>query len=146
VKAKLFVVILGFIPALVLAQNAPIMLGTWKGVSNAAVASSGTFHPTEAGKENAVRFRNVHYVLVVDKEEGRNFVGSIGATNAKDPTDVNHKEVIIGSYAKDMKSGLWVSETGTVTFKLVDAKNLEICYSQVSTKPRVASCFEMVKQ
>ena len=74
-KAKLFVVILGFIPALVLAQNAPIMLGTWKGVSNAAVASSGTFHPTEAGKENAVRFRNVHYVLVVDKEEGRNFVG-----------------------------------------------------------------------
>jgi len=83
---------------------------------------------------------------VIDKEEGRNFVGYIGATNAKHPTDVKHKEMVLGSYAKDMKSGVMVNESGSFTFKLADAKNLEICYTQVSSKPRVASCFELVKQ
>ena len=145
-KSKIFVVILGLIPALALAQNAPNMVGTWKGIGNAAVASSGTFHPTEAGKENAVRIRHVEFVLTIDKAEGRNFVGSMGATNDKDPTNVKHKELILGAFAKDMKSGVMVNETGSFTFKLADDKNLEICYSQVSTKPRVASCFEMVKQ
>ena len=84
--------------------------------------------------------------MVINKEEGRNFVGSISATNAKNPTDMKHKEVILGAYAKDLRSGVMVNETGSFTFKLADAKNLEVCYTQVSSKPRVASCFEMVKQ
>lgn len=145
-KLKLFIAILGLVPAFVCAQSATNMLGTWKGISNSAVSGSGLFHPTEAGKEKSVRFRNVEYVLVIDKEEGRNFVGSIGATNNKHPTEAKRKEVILGAYAKDMKSGVMVNETGGFTFKLADSKNLEICYTQVSSKPLVASCYEMVKQ
>ena len=145
-KSKLLITIIGLLPAFVSAQSATNMLGTWKGVSNSAVSGSGLFHPTEAGKEKSVRFRNVEYVLVIDKEEGRNFVGSIGATNSKSSTDVKHKEVVLGAYAKDLKSGIMVNESGSFAFKLIDPKNLEICYSQVSAKPRVASCYEMVKQ
>jgi len=54
--------------------------------------------------------------------------------------------VIQGAYAKDMKSDVMVNETGGFTFKLADSKNLEACYTPVSSKPQVASCFEMVKQ
>ena len=122
------------------------MLGTWTGMSNSAVSGAGHFHPTEAGKEKAVRFRSVEYVMVIDKEEGRNFVGSIGATNNKNSTDVKRKEVLMGAYAKDMKSGVMVNETGSFTFKLVDPKNLEICYTQVTANPKVASCFELTKK
>ena len=136
----------GLTSTLAMAQTTSNMLGTWKGVSNSAVMGSGLFHPTEAGKEKAVRFRNVEYVMVIDREEGRNFVGSIGATNAKHPTDVKHKEAVVGAFAKDMKSGVMINETGSFTFKLADAKNLEVCYTQVSSKPKVASCFEMAKQ
>lgn len=145
-KSKLFIAILGLIPVFVCAQPTNNMLGTWKGISNSAVSGSGLFHPTEAGKEKAARFRNVEYVLVIDKEEGRNFVGSIGATNGKHSTDVKHKEVVLGAYTKDMKGGVMVNESGNFTFKLVDSKNIEVCYTQASTKPIVASCFEMVKQ
>lgn len=145
-KLKLLIAVFGLLPVFVCAQTPSNMLGTWKGVSNSAVSGSGLFHPTEAGQEKTVRFRNVEYVLVIDREEGRNFVGSIGATNSKHPTDIKHKEVILGAYAKDMKSGVMVNEAGSFTFKLADAKNLEICYSQVASKSRVASCFEMVKQ
>jgi hypothetical protein len=145
-KFNKLLVLASFFPAFALAQNAPNMIGTWKGLSNSAVMGSGLFHPTEEGKERAARFRNVEYVLVIDAETGRNFVGSVGATNNKNPTDIDHKEVILGAYDKDMKSGVMVNETGSFTFKLADAKNLEICYTQVSSKPQVASCFEMVKQ
>jgi hypothetical protein len=145
-KFKLLIASILITPALVFAQTTPNLLGTWKGVSNSAVSGSGLFHPTEAGKEKAVRFRSVEYVMVIDREEGRNFVGSIGSINSKHPTDVKHKEVILGAYAKDMKSGVMANETGSLTFKLADPKNLEICYTQVSSKPIVASCFEMTKQ
>lgn len=145
-KLKLVVAIIGLSSTLAWSQAPSNMLGTWKGASNSAVAGSGLFHPTEAGKENAVRFRNVNYALVIDKDEGRNFVGYIGAISGKHTTDVKHKEVVLGAYAKDMKSGVMVNESGSFTFKLVDSKNLEICYTQVSVKPKVASCFEMVKQ
>lgn len=128
------------------AQSPPKMLGTWTGMSNSAVSGAGHFHPTEAGNEKAVRFRSVEYVMVIDKEERRNFVGSIGATNNKNSTDVNRKEVLIGAYAKDMKSGVMVNETGSFTFKLMDSKNLEICYTQVTASPKVASCFELTKK
>jgi hypothetical protein len=130
----------------IFAQPAPNLMGTWRGMSNSAVSGSGLFHPSEADKERAVRFRSVEYVMVIDKIEGRNFVGSIGATNKKHSTDIDRKEVVLGAYAKDMKSGVMVNETGSFTFQLLDAKNLEICYTQVSAKPHVASCFELTKQ
>ena len=140
------IAVAGLTSTLAVAQTQSNMLGTWKGISNSAVMGSGHFHPTEAGKEKAVRFRNVEYVMVIDKEEGRNFVGFIGATNSKHPTDIQRKEVVLGAYAKDMKSGVMANETGSFTFKLADAKNIEVCYTQVSSKPKVASCFELVKQ
>ena len=145
-KIKLLVATSFFIPAMVMAQSSPNMLGTWTGMSNSAVSGAGHFHPTEAGKEKAVRFRSVEYVMVIDKEEGRNFVGSIGATKNKHSTDVKRKEVLMGAYAKDMKSGVMVNETGSFTFKLRDPKNLEICYTQVIASPKVASCFELTRK
>jgi hypothetical protein len=128
------------------AQSPPKMIGTWTGMSNSAVSGAGHFHPTEEGKEKAVRFRSVEYVMVIHREEGRNFVGSISATNNKHSTDVKRKEALLGAYAKDMKSGVMVNETGSFTFELTDPKNLEICYTQVTASPKVASCFELTKK
>jgi hypothetical protein len=145
-KLQLLTAVFGLVPAFLSAQAPTNMLGTWTGVSNSAVSGSGLFHPTEAGKEKAVRFRNVEYVLVVEKEEGRNFTGYIGATSGKDSSDVQHKEVVLGAYAKEMRNGVMVNESGSFTFRLADPKTLELCYTQVSSKPMVASCFEMVKQ
>ena len=96
--------------------------------------------------KKSVCFRNVEYVLVIDKEEGRNFVSYIGANSSKNLTDVKHKEVVLGAYPIDMKSGVMTNEMGSFTFKLVDPKNLEIFYTKVSSRLRVASCYEMVRQ
>ncbi|MEI7569929.1 MAG: hypothetical protein WCJ34_10860 [Alcaligenaceae bacterium] len=132
------------------AQTAHNLLGTWKGLSNSAVLGAGLFHPNEAGKESAIRFRRVEYQIVIEKEEGRNFAGYIGATDKAQPTNLQHKEVILGAYAKDMKSGVAVNESGRFTFQLLDPKTIEVCYTQVTANapatPLVASCFELIKQ
>jgi hypothetical protein len=137
---------LALLPALAFAQASPVLLGTWKGVGNSTVSGSGTYHPAGLGKENPVRYRHVEYVLVIDREEGRNFSGYFSATNNKDSTDTSYKPVILGSLAKDVKSGVYVSEFGTAIFKLVDPKHLELCYAQVTAEQRVASCLELAKQ
>jgi hypothetical protein len=145
-KLKLSIAAILITPALAFAQSPPKLLGTWTGISNSAVFGAGNFHPTEAGKEKTVRFRSVEFVMVIDKEEGRNFVGSIGATNNKHSTDVKRKEMLMGAYAKDMKSGVMVNETGSFTFELINPKNLEICYTQVIASPKLASCMELTKK
>lgn len=147
--AKLSIVI-AFMPCFAFAQTSHTMLGTWKGISNSAVYGGGLFHPTEASKEKSIRFRNVEYILTIDREEGRNFAGMIGAANTKHPTNLEYKEIVLGAYSKDMKSGVMVNEAGSFSFKLTSPKELEVCFTQVAhlsiSAPVVASCFEMVKQ
>ena len=145
-KFKFIVATLALLPVLAIAQSSPVLLGTWKGMGPATVVGSGSFHPSEAGKENNIRYRNVEFVLVIDKEEGRNFSGYLTATSKSDSTDTNYKAMILGSSSKDMKNGVWVSELGTATYKLVDPNNLEVCYTHIAAQYRVGHCYELVKQ
>lgn len=146
-KSKLIITALALVPALVFAQTSPNLVGAWKGIGNAAVAGADIYHPTEKSKEKSVRFTNMEFILVIDREEGRNFTGYISSTSSKAPVNADNKKMILGSYAKDMKSGVWVNEVGgNATFKFADSNILEVCYTQVSPKPMVADCLEMVKQ
>jgi hypothetical protein len=124
------------------AQSPGPMVGTWKGISNSAVFGSGLHHPSVKTEESEVRFRHVEYTLTIDKQEGRNFVGSIGSDT--------HKEIVLGALAKDLKSGVMVNEHGTFNFTLPDTRTLELCFTQVvpgsPSIPKVASCFEMEKR
>ena len=120
------------------------LLGAWKGTSNSAVLGSGLFHPTEAGKEKAVRFRHIEHVITIHEQEDRNFVGSIEAVNHE------HKEVLLGAFSKDFKSGVMVNEHGTFTFHCPDLNTLAVCYTQIVPHalniPLVAGCFELLRQ
>jgi hypothetical protein len=133
------------LPGLVCAQTGqqpPSLLGSWVGTSNSAVYGAGLHHPSTEAREAEVRFRHVEYTLKIDRQDGRNFVGVISSAN--------HKEIVIGAFAKDLQSGVMVNENGTFTFKLANATNLDICFTQVVPQavatPRVASCFELQKR
>jgi len=146
-KSKFIMTALALVPVLVFAQTSPNLLGSWKGIGNAAVAGADIYHPTEKDKEKSVRFTNMEFTLVVDREEGRNFTGYISSTSNKTTANADNKKMILGSYAKDKKSGVWVNDVGgSATFKLADSNILEVCYTHVSPKPMVADCLEMIKQ
>lgn len=131
------IALIGFIPTLALAQNAPNMIGTWTGTFNATVMGSAAHHliPNKSDKE--ITFNKVPFTLVINRQEDLNFSGIISTRT--------HKEVILGAIAPDYQGGVMVDEDGTHTFKMIDANTIQNCYLQIS-KPKVAACWIGKKQ
>jgi len=131
------VLLLGLLPALAMAQNVPNMVGTWTANSNSAVIGSAAHHvaPNKADKE--VRFEKIPLKLIIDRQEGLNFSGTLNSTM--------HREVIIGAIMPDFQGGVMTDDDGTHVFKIIDSNTIQNCYVQIA-KPKVASCWIGKKQ
>ena len=136
-KFKLALAVFALLPALVLAQNAPNLIGTWTGTFNATVMGAAAHHIVPNKKDKEIHFNKVPFTLVIDRQEGVNFSGSLASKN--------HKEVILGAIAPDLQGGVMVDDDGMHTFKIIDLTTIQNCYVQMS-KPKVAACWIGKKQ
>ena len=136
-KFNKLIALIGFFPAFVLAQNAPSMIGTWTATSNSAVMGSAAHHAAPNTHDKEIRFNKVALSLVIDRQEGLNFSGSLSSSK--------HKEVIVGAIMPDFQGGVMTDEDGTHAFKIIDSTTIQNCYVQIS-KPKVASCWIAKKQ
>ena len=136
-RFKLLIAALALMPALVSAQNAPNMIGTWTGIFHAAIMGSGSHHLVPNKKDKDIHFNKIPFTLDIDRQDGVNFSGSLATKN--------RKEVIVGVIAPDFQGGVMVDEDGTHSFKIVDPTTIQNCYVQIS-KPKVASCWVGKKQ
>ena len=128
--------ILAITPLAGLAQTAtpPNLIGTWGGISHSAVISGGNHHP--GGTQDSVRFRQVEFKLIVDKQEGRNFSGKTISPDYTEP--------FVGALRADLKRGVMADTDGTDEFTLVGNNRMELCYVQPRTNGSsiVAACLE----
>jgi hypothetical protein len=136
-KLNTLIVLVGFFPALVLAQNAPNMIGTWTGTFNATVMGSAAHHVLPNKKDKEIYFNKIPFTLDIDRQDGINFSGSLATKN--------RKEVILGAITPDFQGGVMVDEDGTHSFKIIDPTTIQNCYVQIS-KPKVAACWIGKKQ
>jgi hypothetical protein len=136
-KLNTLIVLVGFFPALVLAQNAPNMIGTWTGTFNATVMGSAAHHVLPNKKDKEIYFNKIPFTLDIDRQDGINFSGSLATKN--------RKEVILGAITPDFQGGVMVDEDGTHSFKIIDPTTIQNCYVQIS-KPKVAACWIVKKQ
>jgi hypothetical protein len=136
-KFKLAIATISFIPALVLAQTAPNLLGTWKGVSNSTVMGIGGHHKAINKKKNEIHFNHLPFTLVVDRQEGFNFSGTF--------TSEYRKEILLGAISSDLQTGVMVEDDGAHNFKIVNANTIQTCYRQIKD-PKIAACLELTKQ
>lgn len=136
-KFKVAVAVFALLPVLVFAQNAPNMIGTWTGTFNAAVMGVAAHHIVPNKKDKEIHFNKVPFTLIIDRQEGVNFSGSL--------VSKNHKEVMLGAIALDLQGGVMVDDDGTHTFKIIDPTTIQNCYVQMS-KPKVAACWMGKKQ
>ena len=138
-KETTFMLVLGLAPfATYAAKAAPDMLGSWVGTSHSAVIGAGQHHPE--GREDDIRFRRVEFTLTVDRQEGRNFSGTISTAN--------HKEPAVGAFAADLKSGVLADMDGQMSFRLVGKNRMDMCYTHtgVANTSKVAACNELVRK
>jgi hypothetical protein len=119
------------------AQTPPNMIGTWTSVVHYTIMGSGSHHQSNNAKDNEIYFDKKLVTMVIDRQEGINFAGTI---SSKD-----YKEVILGAIALDFQGGVLVDSDGTATFKIIDSNTMQNCYVQMA-KPKVASCQEFKRQ
>lgn len=131
------IVAMAFTPALAFAQTVPNMLSTWKIESSATWIGSGAPHLITNNKNTDIQFSKPTLTLVIDRQEGINFAGTLSSTE--------HKEVILGAITPDFQGGVMVSDNGTHTFKIVNSNTIQNCYVQIS-KPKVAACWTGTRQ
>ncbi|MDB4806834.1 hypothetical protein OAG89_02475 [Pseudomonadales bacterium] len=127
------------LPSFAAADESINILGTWQGVTNAAVMGVDKHYTTIHAEE--IRFVNVKMELVFDRQEGQNFSG-YNLTN-------NHKEPVIGAFRSNMKSGVLVDSNGTTIFDMVGNNKMDVCYAHVMSHGEasaVASCAEFERQ
>lgn len=138
-KFKLAMALFTLIPfsAPALAQSAPNMLGKWAGTFNSTVLGTAAHHKHPNKKDNEIYFNNVPFTLVIDRQEGNNFSGSVSSKN--------HTEIVLGAISPDLQGGVMVDDDGTFSFKFIDPTTIQTCYVQIS-KPKVASCWIAKKQ
>lgn len=55
------------------------LVGDWFGTGNSAVFGTGKHHPAPKGKEREVRFTHPDMTFKVDRQEGRNFSGTVSS-------------------------------------------------------------------
>jgi hypothetical protein len=137
-KIKLAIAVLALLPALVLAQNAPNMIGTWTGTFTNTVMGTAAHHDLPNKKDTEIYFnKNIPFNLIIDRQEETSFSGTFSTPK--------HKEVILGAIAPDFQGGVMVDGDGTNAFKIIDANTIQNCYVQM-TKPKVAGCWIAKKQ
>lgn len=119
----------------VVAQNpVPDLRGTWKGESESIVAGSG--NPHHPGSSD-LRLSSVSFTLTIDNQDGRRFSGKFSS--------VRQTESIIGviSHSGTLFS---VDSDGYAFGTLLAPDRLELCYLQLASNGRVASCTDFRKQ
>ncbi|HXO91678.1 MAG TPA: hypothetical protein VN849_12905 [Stellaceae bacterium] len=120
-----------------MAQTAfPDLRGTWKGESESIITDSGNpHHPGPPQSEH--RLTSVPFTLTIDKQDGRRFSGTFSSPRSSEP--------IIGVITRG-GTLLAVDTDGYASGTLLGTNRLEICYLQIASYGRVASCTEMTKQ
>ena len=114
----------------------PDLRGTWKGESESLVLGGGNPHHPQT-RTSEPELRSVPVTLTVDKQDGRRFSGTFSSPRSSE------KVIAVISH----NGTIFLADDEGYTHGTTLAPNrMELCYLNVSTAARVASCAELTKQ
>ena len=115
----------------------PDLRGTWKGDSESVITDSGNAHHAGTPESPEPHVSSVPFTLTIDHQDGRRIWGKFSSPRSTDS--------IIGVISR---SGAihFVDPKGYTTGTLLGPDRLEMCYLQIASYGRVASCTELTKQ
>jgi hypothetical protein len=119
------------------AQTAiPDLRGTWTGESESIILGVG--NPHHAGTPAAEpRLSSVAFTMTIDKQDGRRFSGTF--------TSPRSSEKIIAVLSRS-GSIYMVDDDGYTVGTMLAPNRMELCYLQLSSTARIASCAELTKR
>lgn len=136
-KFKIVATFFVLLPTLAVAEVQPFnMMGSWTSLVETVVQGQGGHRLLPQIKEDEIHFNQMPFTIVIDRQQGRNFAGTVSSKN--------RIEVILGSIDFDNQSGILTDDDGVYILKLIDKNTFQVCYSQI-TKPKIAGCFKYIR-
>jgi hypothetical protein len=114
---------------------APGLVGTWTGIMEGVVAGSRHEHTDPATEP---RFDAVPFILTVERQEDRRFVGTWASTRATDP--------LIGIARAGGRRLEMVDDDGALTAELHGPDEMEICRNEVGPDSGFVGCGTFTRQ
>jgi hypothetical protein len=119
------------------AQTAiPDLRGTWTGESESIILGGGNPHHA-ATPVPEPRLSSVAFTMTIDKQDGRRFSGTF--------TSPRSSEKIIAVLSRS-GSIYMVDDDGYTVGTMLAPNRMELCYLQLSSTARIASCVELTKR
>lgn len=128
------VVVLMALGGAVSAQEAPNLVGTWKGMATVVHIGSNPYRVAESNGPNLPP-NAVEMTYVFTKQEGNRFVGT--STNGK------FTETVIGAISLDNRTGVALDDDGQYTFTLRDLNTIDLCYAHSFPTSKVVGCWQI---
>jgi hypothetical protein len=119
-----------------LSQQAPNMVGTWKGTAYAVHIGSNPYRVAEG---NGVNFpsNGIEFTYVIREQHGNRFAGELSG--------VKFKETIIGAIQPDNRGGIMLDDDGQYRFTLADPNTMDVCYSHLYPTSKIAACWRLTR-
>jgi hypothetical protein len=117
------------------AQDAPDLVGTWKGTAEAVHVGPTPYRTGETG----VNFSTnpLEFTFVISEQQGNRFVGELSTGE--------FKETVIGALRPDNAGGVMLDNDGRFDFTLRDADAMDLCYGHSNQTSRVVGCYTLTR-
>lgn len=116
------------------AEDAPSLIGVWKGTADSAVMVGGTpYRHGKPGKKVTFSDDPIEFTFDITQQKGPRFAGQLKG--------LKKTETLIGYIHPDGKSGQMLDDDGEYTFTLRDQATMEVCYDHSKPDSKVIACW-----
>lgn len=114
------------------AQDAPNLVGTWKGSALAVYIGTTPYRPADRPAP-AFPADTVEFTYTISEQKDNRFVGK--------STDGTRTETLIGAISSNNQGGIILDDDGQYLFTIRDRNTLDTCYGHLKPGSTVVTCF-----
>jgi hypothetical protein len=116
------------------AQDAPNLVGTWKGMPQSVHIG---INPYRSPDSTAPVFSSatMEFTLTITEQKDNRFSGK--------KSGGQRSETVIGAISPNNQGGVMLDDDGQFLFTIRDANTLDVCYNHLNPSSKVVACYAL---
>lgn len=114
------------------AQQAPNLVGTWKGMAQSVHLGTNPYRPSE-GAGPVFSSDAIEFTFTIAEQKDNRFSGK--------STDGKRSETFVGAISPNNQTGVIIDNDGQYLFAIRDPNTIDACYSHLHPTSKVVSCY-----
>ena len=114
------------------AQNAPNLVGTWKGTTQAIHVGVNPYR-SPASSTPVFSSSTMEFAITIVEQKDNRIIGK--------KTSGERSETLIGAISPNNQNGVMLDEDGQYLFTIRDPNTLDVCYNHLNPTSKVVACY-----